>query len=458
MGSKNNHRGDTLSKRIARLEFYIRVRAWVGEERFTQMKFLYLASFEGGDASVLRAMGVPDENQLAVDFDSDSLERFIEKYPTIPTHLGRVEDIDDAQRFDCIFLDFCANLSEGTIAACVQTIPKLRAQTDSIFAFAIQRGREKGWKSKIEEASRQVIESTARRSMANGWPVMLGDNPHEERLADGRTSIIYNAIADEAMKCGVCLYTLTRITYRSLNPQERMRGKPGTPMIIAGYWAAKFRDGLTQKQFEDKASYGVTVNALLLKEWNRIGIVCSLEGTTYEIDEDIPPLMHERLYRLAAVNGGPMLDLVGFESQACLCRAVVNCDEQEIDPALALNLSTGSVAALRAHATRGTYKHVDDIERKRIAESIAIAAEKHGVCGDRRPIVIVGGDTFNEAVQGLIRMMQDFGEDALEKIRAVAPSMVAKELQRAKSMTAHDLTALTKAIVRAAGLGHMIVE
>ncbi len=150
MKHKNNHRGDSLAKKIARFEFYIRLRAWFGEERFRRLTFCYLASFEGGDAAVLTSLGVPLESQLAVDFDAEALGLFADKYPGVKTHLGPIQNITGME-FDCVFVDLCSSLSGDSVDTIKQST-RLISKPGSVFAFAIQRAREwRGWEAKIEK-------------------------------------------------------------------------------------------------------------------------------------------------------------------------------------------------------------------------------------------------------------------------------------------------------------------
>lgn len=443
--TRNNHRGDSISKRVARFEFYLRARAFMGEERFAKSRFLYLASFEGGDASVLKAFGVPASNQLAVDFDKASILEFSNKYPDIPTFCGPVELAGSKGSFDCIFLDFCANLSDATIKSCVLTSRRLAARDGSIFAFAILRGREMGWKGRIEAAGKRVLEASLRDARNRG---MLGIEPEsvKRRLGDGRTAIIYKHVDDELNKRNAVLTTLTKITYRSVDPEELAAGKPGTPMIIAAYTSVVTKPC---QRLADCGKAASNRNSLILYEWSRIGAILCTDHLTYEFDHRLTLGERDRVLRLAAVNGGPMLDLVGYESRACLCRAITNCDLQDVDPSLALNLKPGTVAALRAHATRGTYRARDLKERSKIVEHLGAALEAYGVANDNY-IAVVGGDPFTDIANGLARAL-DNKKDAAS-IRGVRRESVAREIAAAESCKQADLNALALAILRSAGL------
>lgn len=397
---KNQHRGDSLSKKIARFELYVRIRAWVGSEQFRKMRFCYLASFEGGDASVLEAMGVPAQNQLAVDFDERALRLFSEVYPNVPTFLGPIERMPPDRIFDCIFLDFCANLSDATVRSCVLAARRLKRATGSVFAVALLRGRENGWQERIEQASRALRDGSAkmrtrvasmsgRASAPSDFDIeRLDGEARVRRLADGRLSIIYDAVGRDADDRRLAFMTLTRIAYSSADPVDREKGKPGTPMSIGAWHAVAAPSSWSMTKFNKTMSREAQLNGFMLEQWGRLGLAkeLGLQVATPALREPY----RTRLDRLLSVHGAPMLDLVGYETRSTLARAVTHADQIGVDAALAFNMTRAEIAALRAHVTRGSYDEKDVEERRGILTSMCRQAEAHGIV--ERVIVDDDGD------------------------------------------------------------------
>lgn len=370
MKRKNNHRGDNRGKRIARAEFYLRVRAWMGEEAFKSARFLYLASFEGGDAAVLTAMGVPAKNQLAADFDGSALEKFREKYPDIPTFFGDVATAPE-NAFDCIFLDFCANISDRTLVTIQRSMRCLKRATGSVFAIAVQRARENSvWMPRFKAAAAKALEE--QRIIHPDLDLLLEREGYNERCNDGRAYVLFNAAADAAEKREIALGTLTKMTYRGVDLEDLEAGKSGTPMLITAYVAfaekrpahlSKKRSRAERWSWFTRTHRGLIKNHVDSMQRAHIAWGASAAGRPY-----FAGVLDQRYARLARI-GGVEVDWVGYEEDYTVAVLINVLDTERIDAALALNMPPDVVQNLRERWQKG-----DFVDQAVVAKSHMAAA------------------------------------------------------------------------------------
>lgn len=394
-----SHRGDTLGKRLARLSFYLRIRAWCGNTAFARMRFLYLASFEGGDASVLKALGIPAEQQLAVDINAESLRDFSAEHPDVPTWHGDVGRLG-GRKFDCVFLDFCGNVSHRTIETCVSAAALVPRRDGAVFAWAVQRGREHPtWKPKIAEA-RELLRTH------NGLPL----DDAEARMSDGRSLVIYDPVAIAMERERITLHTLCKLTYLSVDPKERAAGKPGTPMLICAYVTTAMPRSWSAQKFARKRAEMMRAHVAELKLASALN-VSEVSGVATHGDALARFVATggrdtERAVRFAHA-GGAGADYHDAVSQSALAAAISDCDDLGIDAALALNLDDGRVAALRAHRTRGTYVKKERDDWRRRTEHHLQQAKARGLIPENVSHVVCTDDAFEDAKRALLSVLGD---------------------------------------------------
>lgn len=181
------YRGDTLQKKIARYATHDAARCWMDyhyPEAWKKGLHVFLASREGGDASVLSAMGVPFHNMVAIDRDLAAITECNRKWPEI--HAVYCEDASvefgwirgllhawktgekvirvaggaarprrvskddwvikwaEQSRHPYIasaFWDFCGHIDRETMTACSETWARM--SVGSVFSVAVLKGREK---------------------------------------------------------------------------------------------------------------------------------------------------------------------------------------------------------------------------------------------------------------------------------------------------------------------------
>ncbi len=105
-------------------------------------KFIVLASREGGDVSVLRGLGIPEEQILAAEIEPAAADAFARRWPNVELHRGDVVDLiaKRAQEIDIILLDLCGKLGEKTITTIQRAFVK--APPICIFGVCVLRGME----------------------------------------------------------------------------------------------------------------------------------------------------------------------------------------------------------------------------------------------------------------------------------------------------------------------------
>lgn len=409
-----SHRGDTLPKRVARFEFWTRVRAWMGPKRWQTARVAYLASHEGGDASVLKALGLPAKQQMAADRDRKALAVFRDLHPDVPTHLGDVGNLPGQGTYDAMFLDFCGNVNDDTLAACVKASRLLRREDHSVFGVAVMRAREKGWKGRFEAAARRCVEVGRQHSQAH--PEVYGTSPAKPgRGDDGRTAVIYEAIAADADRRNVAFYTMGKLTYRGVEPVELDAGKPGTPMVIVGYRSFCAPRYLSVAEFKSAGREQFIRNSALLTAW-AARHTAAITGGAVQLPHCAIVGGEEgaRLDRMVSLKTTPVVDFTGFEETSLLAEAVKWADEMGVDPALALNLSTTRVGALRAHNTRGTYTKRTAENWHRITDRIVSDARSSGVDG-LDGVHVCGGDASVEA-ERVVQLAMRSGVDRVTMV------------------------------------------
>ena len=148
--SEDTYKGESPSKKLARFMFWSLALKMDAERRRLLKqppsigRHVFLASRVGGDASVLRGLGVPDGRMLAVERNEDAANEFRKRWPDVPLVVGDISDVLESDEFRdqsaIVFLDFCAPICAPTL----ETIRRVNlAVTDgTILGVALLRGRE----------------------------------------------------------------------------------------------------------------------------------------------------------------------------------------------------------------------------------------------------------------------------------------------------------------------------
>ena len=319
----DTYKGESPSKKVARYSHWRDVRRWMGADAFVHGHFLFLASREGGDASVLRAMGVPDSRMVAVERDVSAAQIFSARFPGITLCVGDVADVAESKTMrdwgiSAAFLDFCAPLNRETFETVRRVCNTL--QLNTTLSVGLLRGRESDSAaiqplSGMSRQSRRLWQSMQRanmkryarthgtelRDVTNGKSTsgrrLVGAAPRTGAIDESRSSAIHQALIVNPENR---LVELARV----INYQSVTDGSRGVPMSISMF--------LRRRGFDEFADGFDAIKIPVFDDDSMRKMV--IEGRIFLSDEWDASLI----------------------------------------PAL-LNIPAGTAAAWRAHSTRGTY-------------------------------------------------------------------------------------------------------
>lgn len=137
----DTYRGESYAKKIARFYFWKRYLA--DFQDWKRHPVLVLASRNGGDIQVLRSLGVPSDQIVAIDNNEKAARECSERLGIKVVVADVVSFLKDTkQLFGCVFLDFCGPISDAKMRDFEAAAE--RVVTDGIVGVAVLRGREKG--------------------------------------------------------------------------------------------------------------------------------------------------------------------------------------------------------------------------------------------------------------------------------------------------------------------------
>lgn len=293
----DTYRGESIAKKLARAHLWVRAIDHVGC-RASGARFLVLASREGGDAAALKALGVRADQILAVERSRSAADAFAAAHPDVPLLVCDVRDVLAERKggFDVVYLDFCAPMNEETYGLYV--LGMFAVRDGGLLAGTFLRGRDHEW-----------AEAAKRAHEAHGLPV----------LADRRFFLVQSALWANG-------------------PRGRVAAVPRPEMHV-----------LYQSRDAHSNGSPMLVHAA---ECRRLGPV-SLRSYQRSAEK----FYLARARELTSKGCPPPLDLRELGSTPL--DAVVAADKLATrfgDAAAGiLNVSAGTLAAWRAHATRGTY-------------------------------------------------------------------------------------------------------
>lgn len=329
----DTYRGDTVGKKLARLYAWRHMCEELGGDKegtygygkpecsiqHPRCRFLYLASREGGDASVLASMGVAPQQQLAVDVDECALAEFSAKWPRIPTVNCDVRQIrrSSHDRFKFIFLDFCSHLSVDLFVTVENVIRGCLRPLGGIIAIAYLRGREKS------DVIGDVHAKRAHKSF--GGSLHACGDVDERAMTDGRHDLLAHQVNLRLQTSRLFAYSQQVLTY-----QSRTEDHFGVPMGISIFTVKVLRDDNVSRMGNPALRSRRHADAMhtLLRN-------ASCMATDFSCMWTAEHLREAALYHLIED---------GWSSSRV---------------AMALNIDSRTVAAWKAHATMGTYKKAE---------------------------------------------------------------------------------------------------
>lgn len=324
-----SYKGDSTGKKIARAVFWLRAvrraRALGHAERFA-----YLASREGGDAAVLCALGVPYERQLAIDRDADALREFSSKHQGVETERGDAAEVllrraRRREQFAVVFLDFCGPLAGGVVCRCAIGWAAAVRQ-NGLCAIGAMRGRETTTaRGDLRFVGNQV--RSAGRKFHPGWGEAACDEDGA-RAAGDRAALVTVAANAALYKYRRMVVPNVAIAYHSRGDD----GSGGVPMVIVGQVLDNLGRGTDRRRFGEL--YRRALERLDAAQARYAPSAGELHAV---LDEPV---------LVADFHGVNRAYLASFSHQVAQLTA---------DTAGLFNMTQPQLAALRAHATRGSY-------------------------------------------------------------------------------------------------------
>ncbi len=156
--NRSTYKGDSQTKKSVRLRVWELVQKTLGQKAFIRGPHVFLASHEGGDASTLRGLGVPDSAMIAVDMEQTAVHLFREKFPGVMAHPRDVQLVlkELEQRPTSVFLDFSSQVSENTLERVKAALHVIKPGGILACTFAV--GREKNWQETQSQSKYRAYE------------------------------------------------------------------------------------------------------------------------------------------------------------------------------------------------------------------------------------------------------------------------------------------------------------
>lgn len=305
--SKDTYKGESPGKKIARYHFWHHAVSLLGVDEFyeSNSKVVFLASREGGDASVLKGACVDPGRLVGVDLVEDAVVACKAKHPDISVRHGDFVDVlKSTPNVSIAFMDLCCPLSAQTVSTIRRAF--MSAPIGSVFGVAYMRGREKPSKEGIRLSRRQRRYAKNKLGLLDSENQLLAGNTRDIRISLKEASDLDGPLARARTLLSI-LQSTSRGRFGHLTKviqyHSRVDGRQGVPMEIACFSVDHF--GLYRKR------------------------------------DKIPSMECE-------------LQIVRHDKWVHLRREIV-AGRWDPNAHLFLNIPKGRVAAWKAHASRGTY-------------------------------------------------------------------------------------------------------
>ncbi len=351
----DSYKGESLGKKIGRAWFWVVVRHWLGEQFFTG-KHLVLASREGGDVAVLKAMGVPAKNIVAMELNRHAAILFAEKHPDVRVHIGDVATLVNDRMFrgnlSCAHLDFCSWCTPEVVDAAVR-VARFGMRDGGVLSIGVMKGREQGYTKRELSALKTIQdeEPCMDRSLQKAWPARDRQTWARMESSKRRRYLLLFAINEELLSGGppVGVMPMTSVGYNS--------GK--TPMLydvlVVCRDMTRRRLCLRMSKTLEEAADANLQHAKDIAEWSARNYQLIDDRILSSADDFL------RLHRAIPFAGKTTLagEMEIGEPTPIVAATVADAIER-LNPGTSaadvLTVRRGRLAAWRAHATRGTYE------------------------------------------------------------------------------------------------------
>jgi hypothetical protein len=342
----DTYKGESPGKKSARFAFWSRVREVLGEERFVRGPHVVLASREMGDFSTLRGLGC--SAVVGAEISKDAYELARAKNPEADVRLGDVVDVArGVGSFASCLLDFCSPICRG-VTDTASSVLRIMSP-GSVFGIAVLKGREQRGKDlddvKYNRATRRGLARSARAiesedsseavSMANYLRVLarLGEKTTANESVRATAAMFSSdggVVTSRARSVMEFIDHERRLSaeYTSIEYHSRTPTEQGVPMLILAW------------------TVGRPDHRPLERRRGGVG-----PARQYAHGQAKPSS-----FGLAC---GPKLVQAPIVIDTCSMRElrdeVLSAEARGLDASMIFNLPRATVAAWKAHATRGTY-------------------------------------------------------------------------------------------------------
>lgn len=247
----DTYKGESPAKKLARVAFWDKTLTNLRRHE-VRGGFLVLASREGGDISTLLALGVRPEGIIGVDINKEAADECQKKFPQVKIIHGDVCDVA-AQATDqvaALFLDFCGPISPSltkTLWRSAQRACKMNA----IIGIGLLRGRERvvgsGQVERVRTIKKTKTNDEWDREMQrrHGLKPMSSFADDDDVPDDNRHAATWIDVAERARPFGWGVAPLGAITYQSNVGNSR-----GVPMIYGIARKSKLPIDISQEEYD----------------------------------------------------------------------------------------------------------------------------------------------------------------------------------------------------------------
>lgn len=298
--SVDSYKGESPGKKLARWEFWGRQRVALGEREWSGGRHAFLASREGGDVSVLEGLGIKAEKMQAIERNSKAADAFADRHPSVPLFRGEAGVFCEREHHSLttLLLDFCTYPDDQLVRLVARAMRSIR--TGGRIGVGLLRGREKGTARRLLARAQEIAPRLAKYE----------DDLIEPQALDGRDFAFVEAVNRIAASDRTWFALAGTVYYHSRTSQGQ-----GVPMMVVTGEICRAAKTLPLRWFVKESQNG-----------RRLSRTFEDDGVwKTEVDEEI------------------------------LRANALGMAEAGLDAAKLLNLPAGTVAAWKAHASRGTY-------------------------------------------------------------------------------------------------------
>ena len=139
--SSSSYKGDSPGKKVTRLRLWLNIRSIFKALKIPYVGTLVLAG-EGGDLSVLKALGTKLSTVVAIDYDPFLIEWCNELYPDVIGITGEAGEMSEVADYNIAHLDFCGGIRNAANIVTFARVASHMHTQPALIALTMQKCRE----------------------------------------------------------------------------------------------------------------------------------------------------------------------------------------------------------------------------------------------------------------------------------------------------------------------------